>query len=135
MSIVMNKKEMSIKFNEQKLIDFGEFCGSTWYEWHDITIKHNILRITTTYSKWMVHLDDYDKFGRYILWHYNSTNGSDTYHRQRAYKSIYNLVACAMAHDFDKQYNIDFTYEDYQRIYNDFIRTMCQEIENDYYLD
>lgn len=110
-------------FNQRKLIGFGEFCGNTWCEWHDISITDNIMRITTTYSKWLIHLDDFDKFGRYILWHYSSERGTNQYHRQRAYKSIYNLVASAMAHDFDKQYQIDFTFEDFKRIKSDFERT------------
>lgn len=116
-----------VNFNQRKLIGFGEFCGNTWCEWHEITIERNIMRITTTYSKWLIHLDDYDKFGRYILWHF-SDDTTDTYHRQRSFKSIYNLVASAMAHDFHKQYNIDFSLEDLDRVRKDFDRTMSSVI-------
>lgn len=110
-------------FNQRKLIGFGEFCGNIWCEWHDITIKDNTMHITTTYSKWLIHLDDFDKFGRYILWHYSSERGTNQYHRQRSFKSIYNLVASAMAHDFHKQYQLDFALEDLNRIRADFDRT------------
>lgn len=108
--------------NLEKLKSFAKYCGELWCDWHIITISNNIIYITTDASKWIIHLTDYDKFKRYILWHYSMNENNNRYHKQYSYCSIYNAVANAFAHDFDKKYGVDFHKEDFSRLKEDFNR-------------
>ena len=118
-----------VDINLKKLKLFAEYCGEIWCEWYDIFINEPKMEIhiTADTSRWIIHLSDYDKFNRYILWHYNHDNRGN-YHRQRSYVSIYNAIACAFAHDFDKKYQVDFNQEDFKRLREDFDRVYKREV-------
>ncbi len=108
--------------NLNKLKSFAEYCGELWCEWHIFTVSNTTLYLTTGASKWIIHLTDYEKFGRYILWHYSTNDNDNKYHKQNSFGSIYNAVANAYAHDFHKEYLINFSKEDFNRLKEDFNR-------------
>lgn len=110
-----------LNFNPNKLSDFADFCGDLWCEWHHVSVDlaKMEIRIISDCSKWIIHINDFDKFGGYILWHF-SNDTEETYHKQHRYVSIYNAIANALAHDFHKKYSISFGKEDLERLRKDF---------------
>ena len=85
---------------KKEILDFAEYCSEIWCEWYEGNIDDkNTLRIVSDNSKWVIHLNDFNKFHSYILWHYSSNIGDDKYHRQKSNQNIFYLIAEAISHD------------------------------------
>lgn len=106
---------------KKEILEFAEYCGEIWCEWYEGDIDDkNTLRIVSDNSKWIIHLNDFNKFHSYILWHYSSNVGDDKYHRQKSSQNIFYLIAEAISHDFHKIYKLPFHIEDFHRLESDF---------------
>jgi hypothetical protein len=72
------------------------------------------IEIFTAKSKWIIHLNDYARFGKFTLSHLNYEGDREYYHRQTTGTSVDYLVYMAIRHDVGMAYS----WEDWKEFQN-----------------
>ena len=77
----------------------------------------DLIKIYTGKSTWLIHKHDYEKFGRYELFHANQTTHIG-YHRQMYGYTIPYLVYCAVMHDYPPIFSTRKTWDEFQNMWD-----------------
>ena len=78
------------------------FCNHLYGETAWVIEDNNWIYLFTLYSKWLIKKSDYERFGIYTLFHFNTISGKN-YHAQKRGRALDFLIYEAICHDATKK--------------------------------
>lgn len=91
------------------------------------TLGHKILVINVDEDVFKINLSDKTRFGKFDLFHRNSgrdLQGNYHYHRQGQFYTLSFAMYIAWTHKFNKDLGIPFNKEDYERLMQDYKKSL-----------